>query len=50
MLVKLKNLIKNYFDPDELTLRKRRHDRGDCPKELGGYNCKGSNNYKECGE
>ena len=48
LLQNLKKKIANLFNPDEVTLRRRRHNAGICNKALGGYTCRGSNDYKEC--
>lgn len=49
LLLSLKKKIANLFKPlSDEEYRRKRHNAGYCPKAIGGYNCKGSNNYKEC--
>jgi hypothetical protein len=50
LILKLKKILANRSNPDELTRKRKLHNSGDCWKNQAGYNCKGSNDFKECGE
>lgn len=49
LIQQIKKKIKNLFNPDELTRLRRRHNAGNCHKSSIGYTCRGSNDFKECG-